>query len=177
MAHQIRRIVTGFDGGGRSTVSFEGIADNVLAIASWEGAYVTELWSTDEMPVDNGGDADRGARPIRHDPTPSGTIFRVVEIPPEADGGFDIDAAFDSLGSSKRPSEEDSKKHGTMHYTDSVDYIVVIKGEMAMVMEEGETILRQGDCIVQRGTKHAWVNRGSEPCVIAAVLVDAKPMP
>lgn len=176
MAHQVRRIVTGFGPDGRSRVTFDSAAGNVLPIAGWEGAFVTELWTTEEMPVDNEGDADRGARPIRHDPTPGGTIFRVVEIPPDANGGIDVDAAFESLGSHNKPSEEDSKTHGSMHYTDSIDYLIVIRGEMAMVMEDGETILRPGDCIVQRATKHAWVNRGTEPCVIAAILVDAKPM-
>jgi mannose-6-phosphate isomerase-like protein (cupin superfamily) len=61
-----------------------------------------------------------------------------------------------------------------MHVTDSIDYLVVMSGEMHMLMEDGETLLKQGDCIVQRGTKHAWVNRSGKPCVIAAVLVDAK---
>jgi len=176
MAHEVRRIVTGFGPDGRSKVTFDSAAGNVLPIGGWDGAFVTELWTTEEMPVDNSGDADRGARQIRHDPTPNGTIFRIVEIPPDANGGIDVDAAFDSLGSHNRPSEEDSATHGSMHYTDSVDYLVVIKGEMAMVMEDGEVTLRPGDCIVQRATKHAWVNRGTEPCVIAAVLVDAKPM-
>lgn len=175
MAHEVRRIVTGFGPDGRSRVTFDAPAGNILPIAGWEGAFVTELWTTEEMPVNNEGDADRGARPIRHDPTPDGTIFRIVEIPPDAHGGIDVDAAFDSLGSHNRPSEEDSKTHGSMHYTDSIDYLIVISGEMAMVMEDGEVTLRQGDCIVQRATKHAWVNRGTVPCVIAAVLIDARP--
>jgi len=64
-----------------------------------------------------------------------------------------------------------------MHKTDSIDYLVVISGEMTMAMEHGETLLRPGDCIVQRGTNHAWINRSSAPCLIAAILIDAKHAP
>ena len=176
MPSQIRRIVTGHDSQGRSNITFEGAATNILDIAGYEGARVTEIWVTEEMPVDNTGAADRGARPIRHDPGPNGTIFRVVEIPPEREeSAIDTAKAFESLGSTRKPGAEDSQRHATMHVTDSVDYLVVIAGEMHMLMEDGEVLLRQGDCIVQRGTKHAWVNRSGAPCLLAAVLVDAHP--
>ena len=128
------------------------------------------------MPVDNSGDEDLSTRPLRHDPTEQGTIFRVVEIPPEklTGGKFDTDLAFESMGSHHKPTEEDKKQHASMHFTDSIDYLVVISGEMHMLMEDGtETLLKPGNCIVQRGTKHAWVNRGDVPCVLAAVLVNA----
>lgn len=173
---EVRRIVTGIAPDGRSNITFDGKATNVLPIGGWDGAYISELWVTEEMPVDNSGDTDRGARPIRHDPTPGGTIFRTVEIPPERGSAIDVDAAFSSMGSHNRPSQADTEQHASMHFTNSVDYLIVISGEMTMLMEDGETVLRTGDCIVQRGTKHAWVNRGTVPCVIAAVLVDATPV-
>lgn len=175
MPSPIRRIVTGHDAQGRSVITFEGNATNVLDSPAWPGSRVTELWVTDECPVDNKGVVDRGARPIRHDPVASGTIFRVVEIPPEAGTTIDTAGAFAALGSTKVPTAEDSAKHASMHATDSLDYLVVISGEMYMIMEEGETLLRAGDCIVQRGTKHAWSNRGDKPCILAAILVDAHP--
>ena len=176
MTFKVRRFVTGLDATGRSVVTFDDVADNILPIAGWPGASITEIWTTDEMPVDNGGDADRGARPIRHDPTPGGTIFRVVEIPPDEGAPIDVEAAFASMGSHNKPSAEDSARHGSMHFTKSIDYLIVMAGEMHMVMEEGEVLLPTGSCIVQRGTKHAWVNRSGKPCVIAAVLVDAMPI-
>jgi mannose-6-phosphate isomerase-like protein (cupin superfamily) len=133
---------------------------------------------TDEMPVSNDGSKDRSLRPMRHDPTRSGTIFRVVEIPPESAGTkIDPDAAFGQLGSTNKPSATDSARHPTMHKTNSIDYLVVISGSMHMLMEEGEVELHAGDCIVQRGTNHAWVNRSGKPCLLAAVLIDAKPAP
>jgi mannose-6-phosphate isomerase-like protein (cupin superfamily) len=176
MPQDIRRIVTGHDAQGRSNITFEGTAANIMEFPAWPGARVTELWTTEEVPVDNTGNVDRGARAIRHDPTPNGgTIFRIVEVPPEGGQTMDTTAVLDKLGSTKRPSADDTKKHATMHATDSVDYLVVISGEMHMVMDDGEILLRQGDCIVQRGTKHAWANRSGKPCVLAAVLIDAKP--
>ncbi|MDR3511940.1 MAG: cupin domain-containing protein [Caulobacteraceae bacterium] len=175
MPQAIRRIVTGHDAQGRSNITFVGDAPNVLDSAAWPGSRVTEIWVTEEIPVDNTGLVDRGARPIRHDPTPGGTIFRVVEIPPESKTTIDTAAAFAELGSARVPTAEDSAKHASMHATDSVDYLVVISGEMHMIMEDGEMLLRPGDCIVQRGTKHAWSNRGQVPCVMAAILVDAHP--
>ena len=178
MTRPVRRFVTGLDARRRSIVQIADTAANVLPIAGWPGASITELWVTDEMPVDNGGTIDRGARPIRHDPTPGGTIFRVVEIPPETGhaAGIDVAAAFGSMGSRNRPSASDSQRHASMHFTNSIDYLVVISGEMWMLMDDGEVLLPPGDCVVQRGTKHAWVNRGSVPCVIAAVLIDAVPI-
>lgn len=175
MPQSIRRIVTGHNSAGSSNITFEGTAANIMDIAGFPGLRVTDLWATTELPVDNDGLEDRGARPIRHDPGPLGTIFRVVEIPPEqADGVRDTEAAFAQLGSTIRPTEEDRARHASMHVTDSIDYLVVISGEMHMLMEDGETLLKQGDCIIQRGTKHAWVNRSGRPCVLAAVLVDAR---
>jgi len=176
MPQDIRRIVTGHGPDGRSNITFDSVAANVLDSAAWPGSRVSELWVTDEVPVDNTGVADRGARPIRHDPTPGGTIFRVVEVPPESAGKMDAAATFAELGSTHVPTAEDHAKHPTMHVTDSVDYLVVISGEMHMIMEDGEVLLQPGDCIVQRGTKHAWSNRGAAPCIMAAILVDAKPV-
>lgn len=177
MAIQQRRIVTGHNEDGLSTIIYDDMGTNVTHIPSWDGLYVTELWVTSEMPVDNSGQDDRALRPMKHDPDTAGTIFRLVEIPPESRTTFNAKGIFSELGSSNKPSEADSQRHPTMHKTNSVDYLVVISGEMTMEMEDGSTTLRQGDCIVQRGTNHAWVNRSSAPCLIAAVLVDARPAP
>lgn len=176
MPTDIQRIVTGHDAEGRSNITFQGPAPNVMDVAGWPGARITDIWVTEEIPVDNDGLTDRGARPIRHDPSPNGTIFRVVEVPPEPEsmGSMDMTALAAQIGSQNVSDERDRAKHPTMHVTDSIDYLVVMSGEMHMLMEEGEVLLRTGDCIVQRGTKHAWANRSGKPCVLAAVLVDAK---
>jgi len=178
MLQKIRRVVTGHNAQGRAVILFNDHAPNATELKGWTGAGVTELWVTDENPADNSGNADRSLRPLRHDPLPGGSIFRVVEIPPEgADTKIDTNSAFTQLGSTHKPTAEDSARHPTMHKTDSIDYLVVISGEMDMVMEEGSVHLKAGDCIVQRGTNHAWVNRSGKPCLLAAVLIDAKPTP
>jgi naringenin degradation protein FdeH len=178
MVQKIRRFVTGHNAAGKAIVMIDDHAPNATEIKGWPGLGVTEVWVTDEMPIDNHGAKDRSLRPMRHDPTPSGTIFRVVEIPPESSSSkIDPSAAFGHLGSTHKPKAEDSAKHPTMHKTDSIDYLVVISGSMHMLMEEGEVELHAGDCIVQRGTNHAWVNRSGKPCLLAAVLIDAKPAP
>ncbi|MFY1599685.1 cupin domain-containing protein [Micromonospora sp. WMMD737] len=172
--HKVRRIVTGHMPDGETTVIFDNTATEVLEVAGWPGAGVTELWSTDECPADLDQTHDR-VRPMRHDPTPQGSLFRVVEIPPETGLAVDTDAAFEAMGTAHRPDAAAKSRHASMHRTDSVDYIVVIFGQMTMLMTDGtEVLLTPGDCVVQQGTTHAWVNRGSEPCVIAAVLIDGR---
>ena len=174
----IKRFVTGHNAKGTSIVMIDDTAPNQIEIKGWPGLFVTELWVTGEMPIDDSRHVDQGVRPMRHDPTPSGTIFRIVEIPPESEHSkIDTKAAFEAMGSHNKPTDKDMSKHATMHKTNSIDYLVVMSGEMWMVMEDGEVLLRQGDCIVQRGTNHAWVNKTDKPCVIAAVLVDAKQAP
>lgn len=172
-----RRVVTGHNDLGESVILFDDHAQNVTHIPSWEGLYVTELWVTLESPVDNIGADDASLRPMRHDPDPHGSIFRLVEIPPESTTKFNAAGIFQELGSTNKPSSEDSNRHPTMHKTDSIDYLVVLSGEMYMEMEDGQTLLSQGDCIIQRGTNHAWVNKSEKPCLIAAVLIDAKKAP
>ena len=178
MRANARRIVTGHHPDGRSMVMIDDSGPNMTEIKGWPGLWVTELWTSEEMPIDNRRSDDRGARKMRHDPGPNGTIFRIVEIPPESSNAtIDVAAAFEDLGSENKPRAADSARHPSMHKTNSVDYLVVISGEMTMLMEDGETLLRQGDCIVQRGTNHAWVNKSGKPCVIAAILVDAVAVP
>jgi mannose-6-phosphate isomerase-like protein (cupin superfamily) len=172
-----RRVVTGHDEKGNSIILFDDQGTNVTHIPSWEGLYVTELWVTSEVPIDNDGDTDRALRPMKHDPDASGTIFRLVEVPPESKTVFNPAGIFQELRSSNKPSQEDEARHPTMHKTNSLDYLVVISGEMTMEMEHGSTIIKQGDCIVQRGTNHAWVNKSDKSCLLAAILIDAKPAP
>ena len=98
MLQKIRRVVTGHNAAGKAVILFNDHAPNVTPLKGWPGAGVTEVWVSDEMPVSNDGSQDRSLRPMRHDPTPSGTIFRVVEIPPEA-AGAKIDAGATSANS------------------------------------------------------------------------------
>ena len=172
----IRRVVTGHDEQGRSVIVSDGPSPHVLAIPGRTDFGLTNLWVTDSTPADNAGDADAAARPVVLEPPLGGSIFRVVEFPPDkATAGFDRQAAFSSMGAG-HAMDPDASRHPGMHKTATVDYAIVLSGEIWALMDEGETLLRAGDCLVQRGTNHAWSNRSDGPCLVAFILVSAHPV-
>src|SRR5204862_4742766 len=119
---------------------------------------------------------DAAARPVRLEPPKNGTILRVVEFPPDAQwrGKADARAGFKSIGAAHVTDQ--SSADPMMHRTSTVDYAIVLKGEIHAVMDEGETLLKAGDILVQRGTNHSWSVRGNDPAIVAFVLVSAKPL-
>jgi mannose-6-phosphate isomerase-like protein (cupin superfamily) len=147
MSLQLRRVVTGHDANGRAVVKIDELVSNVTSRRP--GHAATVVWTTEGYPVDNDGDGDAG----KWDgviPLPNGTVFRVIQYDP---------------GVAPR-----------MHRTDSIDYCVVMSGEIDMRLDDEKVHLKAGDVVVQRGTIHDWVNNGTEPCLIAFVLIDAKPV-
>ena len=176
MVWKVRRVVTGHDKQGKSVLLMDGHATNVKEMASMPGLALTDLWETRAAPSSNAGGADAAARPVRLEPPPGGSILRIVEFPPDKVWRASADAAasFKSIGAGH--AKDASNADPMMHTTASVDYIIVLKGEMHAVMETGETLLRAGDVLIQRGTNHSWSVRGDEPCVIAAILISAKPL-
>ena len=176
MVWKVRRVVTGHDKDGKSIFLSDGFAPNVKEMESMPGLALTDLWETAKAPASNAGEADAAARPVRLEPPKSGTILRIVEFPPDSAwrGNADAGKAFGSIGAGHA-----SAAHSTdvmMHKTSTVDYIIVLKGEIYAIMNKGETLLKAGDVLVQRGTTHSWSVRGTEPCIIAAVLVSADPV-
>lgn len=147
MALQFRRIVTGHDATGRAIVKMDEITKN--QVSSRPGATACVVWTTEGFPVDNTGDEDAGLRKTGTT-LDNGTVFRLLELAP---------------GVTPRN-----------HRTDSIDYAVVISGEVDMQLDDTAVHLKAGDVLVQRGTIHNWVNRGSVPCVIAFVLIAAAPV-
>jgi quercetin dioxygenase-like cupin family protein len=147
MSLEIRRVVTGHDAQGRAKVLIDEQVSNV--ISARPGANSSVIWSSDILPVNNDGDHDPSGKKIETT-IPGGSVFRVVSFGP---------------GVSPRN-----------HRTDSIDYAVVISGEIDMELDLGSVHLKAGDVLVQRGTIHNWVNRGKEPCVIAFSLIAAKPV-
>ena len=142
----VRRIVTGSNDAGQSTVWMDGPATN--AVSRRPGHESRLIWLTDDTPARIDVETDEGARDIGRPPPPKGTIFRIIEIAPGC--------------------------VAEMHRTDTIDYLVVMSGEMDMELETGTVHLNAGDVIVQRGTLHNWVNNGAEPCRIAAILIDGR---
>jgi len=147
MAPQIRRVITGHDASGRAVVKIDEVAKNLLS--SRPGATAWVVWTTEGFPADNTGEEDAGLRKTGTT-LDNGTVFRILELAP---------------GVTPRN-----------HRTDSIDYAVVMSGEVDMELDDTTVHLKAGDVLVQRGTIHNWVNRGTEPCVIAFVLIAAKPV-
>jgi mannose-6-phosphate isomerase-like protein (cupin superfamily) len=147
MALQFRRVVTGHDATGRAIVQIDEISRNL--VSSRPGATSGVAWTTEGFPVVNTGEEDQGSRKTGTT-LDNGTVFRVLELAP---------------GVSPRN-----------HRTDSIDYAVVMSGEVDMELDDTTVHLKAGDVLVQRGTIHNWVNRGSVPCVIAFVLIAAEPV-
>jgi len=166
----VRRIVTGHRDG-KAVVMYDSAAPN----QKWRQSAClvsTLLWVTDETPADISGAADRAAREIGVPPPANGSIFRVVDFPPEQ-GARSRDAILREMGI----AGEGAARHHGMHRTCSVDYAVVLEGEIDMLLDDAEVHLKAGDVLVQQGTNHAWVNRGTQPCRIAFVLIDAREIP
>ena len=176
MVWRVRRVVTGHDSKGKSNFLFDGHAPNVKEMASMPGLALTDLWETTAAPASNAGNADAGARPVRLEPPANGSILRIVEFPPDSAwrNSADSKAAFDSIGAGH--AKDAGNADPMMHTTATIDYIIVLKGEIVAIMETGETLLKAGDILVQRGTNHSWSVRGNEPCIIAAILIGAKPL-
>ena len=147
MTLRIRRVVTGHDAQGRARVAIDEVCGNVISRRPNHASCV--VWSTGTFPADNGDDADGATRQVATTDR-GGTVFRIVEYRP---------------GVAPRN-----------HRTESLDYAVVLSGEIDMELDGSVVHLRAGDVLVQRGTIHNWINRGTEPCVIAFVLVAAKPV-
>ena len=162
-----RRIVTGHDAADKAVVLFDGLAPNVK-LRQASALTSTLLWVTDESPADISGRVDRAERDIGVAPPERGTLFRVVDFPP-TEAGLSSEAILKEMGL----SGNGAARHPLMHRTRSIDYAVVLQGEIDMLLDDSEVHLKAGDVLVQQGTRHAWVNRGTHDCRIAFVLVDA----
>ena len=176
MIWRVRRVLTGHDAEGRSTFIADGHAPNVKEMPSFPGLALTDLWETKGAPASNAGDADAADRPVHLEPPKNGTLIRIVEFPPDNTRPPDSDshAGFKAIGAGHAQDRKSSDP--MMHRTQTVDYIIVLKGEIYAIMETGEKLLKAGDILIQRGTMHSWSVRTSEPCIVAAVLVSAKPL-
>jgi len=171
MPRPTRRVVTGHDAKGKAVVLIDGAAPNVK-LRKATGLVSTLLWVTEESPAELSGSIDRADREIGVAPPPRGSVFRIVDFPPAADfGAVDNAAMLREMGIGEG---QGGARHATMHRTKSIDYAVVVSGEIDMLLDDSEVHLKAGDVLVQRGTNHAWVNRGKENCRIAFVLIDAE---
>jgi naringenin degradation protein FdeH len=175
IAKTTRRIVTGHDADGKAIAIFDGSITSRQR--SPGGNALTMLWVTAESPVDVSGSGDRAETKVGVPPPPNGSIFRIVDFPPAAAGSPPVDHHAMLLGMGIDPATQGYSRHQNTHRTRSVDYAIVLDGEIDMLMDDTEVHMKAGDVLVQQGTNHAWVNNGTKPCRIAFVLIDAKVPP
>lgn len=173
MAHTFRRVVTGHDENGVAVVVSDQEATQILQRPNRPGVTLTNFWLSDGTPAEYDGPEETCKGDFILHPPKNGSVFRCVEFEPEDPevmAKLDGKAAFAEMGAAANIVE--GARHPFMHRTDSVDYAVILKGEIWMLMDETEVLLKTGDVVVQRGTNHAWSNRGTESCIIAFILVD-----
>ena len=173
----IRRVVTGHDADGRAVVASDGPLPTVVEIAAIPGTVFHEVWSTSQTPaaVDNAPDPTTG--PLTLPPPKQGTRIRFVDIPPDtpeflAHGAAKMHAAFSEVGDADASTVKADSPHPLMHRTESIDYGVVIEGEMTLMLDDAQVALAPGSVVIQRGTNHAWANRSGRPCRMLFVLID-----
>ena len=172
-ASDIRRVVTGLDGNNKAVVMFD---SRVPLQSGPYGLTSTNLWVTNSYPLGFSFKDDTSAIPVGVSPLDNGTKFRVVEFPPldaateaKMEPGFLMKAV-----GSVAPARGLPVTHPLMHRTRSVDYAVVLSGEIDMMLDDTVVHLKPGDTIVQQATNHAWVNRGTQTCRILFVLMDSR---
>jgi mannose-6-phosphate isomerase-like protein (cupin superfamily) len=174
----VRRIVTGHDGQGQSYVTEDRNAPSVHTNPKRVGYHLTQLWMTDESPAFVGNEDDPTSRPLRLEPPAGGTVVRIIEFGPEGEWLTKIDAndtkvAWGALGTDTASTNKSGKaKHPFMHRTQSVDYALVLEGEITLVLDKEDVLMKTGDFLVERGTNHAWANRSGKPCRMLFVLID-----
>lgn len=171
----VRRIVTGTDASGRSCIIADGESPAVMTVAARPGYRNTNIWRTlgPEASVEA---PDTIAQHRGLLPPPRGTVVRVIDIPPEPSSPDALrrQAAATFAGMFADAAHEGgSARHPGMHTTDTVDYAIVLHGELVAILDEDETLMRTGDVLIQRGTRHAWANRSTGVARVCFVLTSA----
>jgi hypothetical protein len=168
-----RRIVTGEDAEGRSVI----VSDN--AISGWvqrpTGLSVAEVWHADSLPTHVQDESSGPAGAITA-PAASGLAVRLAVFPPDDDIDAEKMAAYEASMSELYGDQGDlgsSHEIAGMHRTETVDILTVVDGQIWILLDEGEAVLRKGDSIIQRGTRHAWRNRSDRPCTLVSVVLPA----
>lgn len=178
MAPRIRRIVSGHDAQGKSIFIMDGDVQPPSGRRNSAGTSVVEIWQTDSTPADNTGNTDPTDHPFRLPPPVNGSVFRVVEYPPDKERFAALKAQEWSEDAKNQgyTRQTGNTRHAGFHKTNTIDYAIVLEGEIYALMDEGEKLMKTGDVLIQRGTNHAWSNRSDKPARVAFVLIDAKPV-
>ncbi|CAN7739753.1 cupin domain-containing protein [Variovorax sp. LjRoot290] len=173
----IHRVVTGHDAEGKAIVTSNGPLPTVIELQAIPGTVFHEVWETHATPAPLTNAADPTTGPLKLPPPKLGTRIRFVDIPPDtkeflAQGAAQMKDAFTQAGDVAASTVKRDSPHPLMHRTESIDYGVVIEGEMTLVLDDSEVSLKAGSVVIQRGTNHAWANRSGRPCRMLFVLID-----
>lgn len=180
MDGRIRRVVTGHDANGKATVVSDGYAPSVRTNPLRPGHISVDIWKTHASPVILKGDEpDPTLGPRQIHPPPHGTVIRISEIAPETAAIRNLDPAkarevFKAMGNESASTFGRGGRHPFMHRTETIDYAVVLSGEIWLLLDEQDVHLKAGDVVIQRGTNHAWSNRSDKPCRMLYVLIDGE---
>lgn len=180
MTKDVRRVVTGHDGAGKAIVLEDGLPPKVIRSSVQAGLAFFEVWNTTAMPQPIAAGFDEPT--VRHSgtaPPKGGTVIRIVDLPPEGPDGpaFDKEQSaklFSAVGLEGEAHRHKPGRHPLMHRTESIDYGIVLEGEIVLLLDDSEVRLKQGDVVVQRGTVHAWTNRTDRICRMAFILTDGR---
>jgi mannose-6-phosphate isomerase-like protein (cupin superfamily) len=177
----VRRVVTGHDAQGRAILQEDGPAPRVQRIGGPHGPLFYEIWNTRAAPAPiERAPAEPAEDGIQLAPPRCGTRIRVLDIPPDDDSlasltPEQIQSHFAAVGAAQASSHAPGQsRHAFMHRTETIDYGIVLEGELTLIMDVGETVVRAGDIVVQCGTNHGWANRSNRHCRIAFILIDGQ---
>jgi len=169
---QVHRVVTGINSDGKAVALFDG----AVPLQSFRSPNPAgDMWVTEAYPADFSWSEDRGKLKVGLHPPKNGTIFRVVDFVPTTEkiNQMPMDTMMKVAGESA-PKRGLPPKHPMMHRTRTVDYAIIMSGEIDMMLDEGEVHLKAGDVVVQQATNHAWINRSNAPCRVAFILMDSQ---
>ena len=170
-----RRIVTGHDARGKAVVLFDAALPAKQRSAGGNG--MTLLWVTSESPADVAGSTDRAQTQVGVPPPANGTVFRIVDFAPQPAHAAPVDHHQILVSMGIDPATQGYARHANTHRTRTIDYAIVLDGEIDMLLDDTEVHVKAGDVLVQQATNHAWVNNGTKPCRIAFILIDGKTPP
>lgn len=179
MADFIRRVVTGHDRNGKAIVISDGHCTSIRTHPNRPGHKSTDVWKTTAMPVPIAREEPDPTLGPRDFVPPLGTKIRISEIPPEPEAFKHLTPEqarefFKEGGNPQASTFGQNSRHPFMHRTESVDYAVVLEGEITMLLDDQDVTLKAGDIVIQRGTNHAWSNRSDKPCKMLYVLIDGE---
>jgi mannose-6-phosphate isomerase-like protein (cupin superfamily) len=169
---EVRRVVTKLDSSGKAVVMID---ERTRLTAPRPPNYAANVWVTGTSLPDFSATDDRGKTKIGLVPPKSGTVFRIVDFAPDSQGEHptDMNHMMKIVGA-EAPKRGLPPRHPMMHRTRSLDYAIILSGEIDMLLDDSEVHLKAGDVLVQQATNHAWVNRSGKPCRVAFILIDSQ---